>query len=117
MSESYNLATGKQLIEEICKSDFYPQFIAQIQKDLNRAGMDHVIKSEKPRQLFSEIASLLLEKLHNDFNEFLNLLYAVDVSEKEIRQLDSESSINIAEYVTYLILKREWQKVWYRNRG
>lgn len=117
MSSPYHPAAVKQWVEEVCKSDLYPQFIIQIQKDLNRAGMNYSIKSEKPQILFSEIANLLLDKLHNDFNEFLNLLYAVDVSETEIRKLNSENSTDIAEYATYLILKREWQKVWYRNKG
>lgn len=116
MSKSYHLTTVQQWIEEVCKSDLYPQFIIQIQKDLNRAGIDYIIKSENSKMLFSEIANLLLGKLHNDFNEFLNLLYAVDVSETKIRQLNSEKSIDIAEYATYLVLKREWQKVWYRNK-
>ena len=115
MSKLYNPATAKQLIDEVCKSDLYSQFIVQIQKDLNRAGIDHTLKTNKPKELFSEIAHLLLEKIQNTFNEYLNLLYAVDVSEVKIRELDSENSIDIVEYATYLILKREWQKVWLRN--
>lgn len=103
-------------MDEVSNSDLYPQFMMQLQKDLNRAGIDYSIKSEKPQDLFSEIAHLLMDKLQNAFNEYLNLLYAVDVSENKIRSLDSENSVDIAEYATYLILKREWQKVWYRNR-
>ncbi|GGX24711.1 hypothetical protein [Aquimarina muelleri] len=116
MSKSYNLVAADKLLEEVRESELYSQVVMQIQKDLNRAGMDHTIKSEKPQGLFLEIVNLLLEKLHNDFNEFLNLLYAVDVSESEIKKLDSEDSTDIAKYATYLILKREWQKVWYRNQ-
>ncbi|EZH71435.1 hypothetical protein ATO12_07505 [Aquimarina atlantica] len=117
MSNKYNLITTKQLIDEVSNSDLYPQFLAQLQKDLNRAGIDYDIKSKTPQDLFSEVTYLLVEKLQNAFNEYLNLLYAVDVSETKIRSLDSEDSVDIAEHATYLILKREWQKVWYRNKG
>ncbi|MBG6133642.1 hypothetical protein IWQ47_005114 [Aquimarina sp. EL_43] len=117
MSNRYSLITAKQLIDEVSNSDLYPQFLAQLQKDLNRAGIDYDIKSKTPQDLFSEVAYLLVEKLQNAFNEYLNLLYAVDVSETKIRSLDSEDSVDIAEYAAYLILKREWQKVWYRNKG
>ncbi|WP_103069831.1 hypothetical protein [Aquimarina sediminis] len=112
----YSITTAKQLIDEVGNSDLYPQFMAQVQKDLNRAGIDYTIKSKKPQELFPEIGSLLIEKLQNAFNEYINLLYAVDVSEVEIKNLRSEDSVDIAEYATYLILKREWQKVWYRNK-
>ena len=57
-----------------------------------------------------------MDKLHHAFNEYLNLLHAVDVSENKIKSIDSEDSTDIAKYASYLILKREWQKVWYRNR-
>ncbi|WP_234387158.1 hypothetical protein [Aquimarina sp. Aq78] len=117
MSSKYSLITAKQLMDEVSNSDLYPQFLMQLQKDLNRAGIDYDIKSKAPENLFSEVVYLLIEKLQNAFNEYLNLLYAVDVSEAEIRNLDSEDSVDMAEYATYLILKREWQKVWYRNRG
>ncbi|WP_148639291.1 hypothetical protein [Aquimarina longa] len=115
MSE-YTLVIKQQLIDEFTNSDLYPQFLIQIQKDLNRAGIDYIIESKKPQSLFSEITRLLIEKLQNAFNEYLNLLYAVDVSEDKIKSLNSEDSIDIAEYAAYLILKREWQKVWYRNK-
>ncbi len=117
MSNKYNLITAKQFIDEVSNSDLYPQFLTQLQKDLNRAGVNYNIKSKTPQDLFSEMTNLLIEKLQNAFNEYLNLLYAVDVSENKIRSLDSENSVDIAEYAAYLILKREWQKVWYRNKG
>ncbi|WP_108868113.1 hypothetical protein [Aquimarina aquimarini] len=116
MSEKYDLTVVNQWIDEISESDLYPNFLIQLQKDLGRAGIDYCIKSKAPRDLFSEIAHVLLDKLQNAFNEYLNLLYAVDVSEAKVRAIDSENSEDIAEHVTYLILQREWQKVWFRNK-
>ncbi len=116
MSDKQNIVLGERLIQEISQSDLYPQLIQQLQKDLNRAGIDYEIRIKAtPKELFLEIKQLLLEKLNSAFNDFLNLLYAVDVSERDIKNCNSEESIVIVQYATYLILKREWQKIYYRN--
>ncbi|MBQ4818811.1 hypothetical protein [Aquimarina sp. MMG016] len=115
MSKEYNLVSIQKFVDKLSGSDLYPQFLLQIQKDLNRSGIDYNIKNSKPKDLFREIQSLLVEKLQYSFNEYVSFLYAVDVSENEVRKGNLEDIQDIAEYATYLILKREWQKVWYRN--
>jgi hypothetical protein len=37
------------------------------------------------------------------------------VPENEIKQLDGSDIVELAGQVSFLILKREWQKVWFRN--
>lgn len=116
MSKHPNIVSVEQLMEQVAGSDLYPQLILQLQKDLNRAGIDYEInKNSTFKELFLDIEQLLLEKINNAFNDFLNLLYAVDVSERDIRNCDSEESVAVGRYATYLILKREWQKIYYRN--
>ena len=58
----------------------------------------------------------MLKLIQFKFAEYLNLLYIIDVSEAEIKKLDGSDLIQLAEQVTFLILKREWQKVWFRNK-
>ena len=48
--------------------------------------------------------------------EYLNLLYIVDVSEKQVKALDGNDTLKLAEDVSFLILRREWQKVWYKSK-
>jgi hypothetical protein len=43
------------------------------------------------------------------FAEYLNLLYIIDVSEDEVK-MDGSDLVILAEQVSFLILKREWQK-------
>jgi len=50
------------------------------------------------------------------FAEYLNLLYIIDVAENEIKKLDGSDLVALSEQVAFLILKREWQKVWFRNK-
>ena len=54
--------------------------------------------------------------IQDKFTDYLNLLYIIDVSEHQIKQLDGDDTVNLAEQVSFLILKREWQKVWYRHK-
>ncbi|WP_025741330.1 hypothetical protein [Aquimarina pacifica] len=117
MSKNYNLLSTKQWLEEVSGSELYPQFLMQLQKDINRAGIDYVLESKEPWEVFVELENLISNKLQDSggFHEYVNLLYAVDVSETKIRNLDSEDSFDISKYATYLILKREWQKVGFRN--
>ena len=56
-----------------------------------------------------------MKLIQNKFNEYLNLLYIIDVSEDQIKKLDGFDRIQLAEQVSFLILKREWQKVWFRK--
>lgn len=103
-------------MDQISRSDVYSLLILQLQKDLNRAGIEYEVNQNvAPEELFLEIEQLVLEKLNNAFNEYLNLLYAVDVSERDIKNCKSEESKVIAKYATYLILRREWQKIYFRN--
>ncbi len=119
MSDHQNIAFFKELLSEVATFNLYPQVLAQLQKDIIRAGItDGVIAKEiLPDDLIIELTNLLLDKLKNAFDQYLNLLYAVDVSEAEMRNFNSENINEIANHAAYLILKREWKKVWFRNNS
>jgi hypothetical protein len=63
---------------------------------------------------------LVQEKIYKliqyKFAEYLNLLYIIDVSEEQIKKLDGSDLVELSEQVAFLVLKREWQKVWFRNK-
>ncbi len=117
MSKEFNSISVLKLLDEVSDANLYPKLLIQVQKDFNRAGIPYNIDPDiAPKNLIATINNVLIDKLQNAFNEYLNLLYAVDVSEKEVRNFESEKVDDIAVYVTYLILKREWQKVWLKNK-
>lgn len=116
MSSNDYIVEVNKLFAQAKKADLYPQLVTQLQKDLLRAGVDHKIDPNiQSKDLISELTDLLYNILQHAFNDYLNLLYAVDVSEAEIRNFESEKTEDIASYTSYLILKREWKKVWLRN--
>jgi hypothetical protein len=63
---------------------------------------------------------LVQEKIYKliqyKFAEYLNLLYIIDVPEDQIKKLDGSDLVELSEQVAFLVLKREWQKVWFRNK-
>ena len=104
------------LFEEAQKDSLYLNLIEQLNKDFNLAneGIDFPL-SILPEELKIQLQEKIYRMIQYKFAEYLNLLYIIDVPENEIKQLDGSDLIILAEEVSFLILKREWQKVWFRN--
>lgn len=105
------------LLLEAERDSLYVKLIEQINKDFNLAneGIDFPI-STLPNELKIQLHEKIYRLIQYKFAEYLNLLYVIDVSEEEIKKLDGSDLVVLAEQVSFLILKREWQKVWFRNK-
>lgn len=105
------------LLSEAEKENLYLKLIEQINKDFNLANepIDFPM-STLPEELKIQLHEKIFRLIQYKFAEYLNLLYIIDVSENEIKKLDGSDLVNLSEDVVFLILKREWQKVWFRNR-
>lgn len=105
------------LFQEAQKEALYLKLIEQINKDFNLAneGIDFP-KSISPEELKIQLHEKIYRMINYKFAEYLNLLYIIDVSEEEIKKLNGSDLVILAENVVFLILKREWQKVWFRNK-
>jgi len=108
--------TFDSLIEEATQIGLYKKLIIQLNKDLILANIslnfdEEVLPTSLKLILHETIYTLIQEK----FRDYINLLYIIDVSEEKIKQLDGSDTLKLSEQVTFLILQREWQKVWYKN--
>lgn len=105
------------LLSEAQKEALYVKLVEQINKDFTYANesMDFPV-TISPIDLKVQLHEKIYKLIQYKFAEYLNLLYIIDVSEAQIKQLDGSDLVDLAEQVTFLILKREWQKVWFRNR-
>ena len=105
------------LISEAEKEALYLKLIEQMNKDFNLANeaIDFPM-SISPAELKLQLHEKIYRLIQYKFAEYLNLLYIIDVSEEQIKQLDGSDLVILAEKVSFLILKREWQKVWFRNK-
>jgi len=105
------------LLAEAETENLYLKLIEQINKDFNLAneGIDFPL-STKPHELKVQLHEKVYRLIQYKFAEYLNLLYIIDVNETEVKKLDGSDLVALSEQVAFLILKREWQKVWFRNR-
>ncbi|HWR94174.1 MAG TPA: hypothetical protein VN192_03125 [Flavobacterium sp.] len=105
------------LLSEAEKEALYLKLVEQLNKDFNLAneGVDFPL-SILPNELKIQLNEKIYRLIQYKFAEYLNLLYIVDVSESEVKKLDGSDLVILAEQVSFLILKREWQKVWFRNK-
>jgi hypothetical protein len=105
------------LLQEANNETLYVNLIIQMNKDFNLANeaVDFPL-SLSPDELKIQLHEKIYRLIQYKFAEYLNLLYIIDVSEDEIKKLDGSDLVILAEQVAFLILKREWQKVWFRNK-
>ena len=105
------------LLAEAETENLYLKLIEQINKDFNLAneGIDFPM-STNPTELKVQLHEKVYRLIQYKFVEYLNLLYIIDVNENEIKKLDGSDLVALSEQVAFLILKREWQKVWFRNK-
>ncbi len=110
-------STFNELIEEANQLDLYKKLIRQLNKDFLFANIDldfdEEILPESLKLLLHETVYVLIQE---KFSDYLNLLYIIDVPEKNIKALDGNDTLKLSEKVAFLILKREWQKVWFKNK-
>jgi hypothetical protein len=104
------------LFEEAQKESLYLKLIEQLNKDFNLAneGADFPL-SISPEELKVQLHEKMYRMIQYKFAEYLNLLYIIDVWEDQVKKLDGSDLVILAEQVSFLILKREWQKVWFKN--
>ncbi len=110
-------ANFESLIDSAGRLDLYKNLIRQLNKDLRFANIDLEFNDETlPTSLKLILQDTVHELIHRRFDVYLNFLYIVDVPENEVKQIDGNDARVLTDKVTFLILKREWQKVWYRHK-
>ena len=117
MSSFISPTSYEDLLLEAEKENLYSKLIDQINKDFNLAneGIDFP-QSTTPNELKVQLHEKIYRLIQYKFAEYLNLLYIIDVPEETIKQLDGSDLVELSEQVSFLILKREWMKVWFRNK-
>jgi len=106
-----------EVLQAATQRDLYKNLIVQINKDLKYANLDCEFEyTITPQALANELCELIFNCINNKFADYLNLLYIVDVPEHQIKALDGSDLVKLTQNVVFLILKREYQKVWYKTR-
>lgn len=108
---------SKTLLQASIDEDLYEKMVAQIVKDFTLANItiDLPLKVS-PKNLKTILHQKVYRLITERFTDYLNLLYIIDVPERLIKQIKATDAIEIADHVSFLILKREFQKVWFKRR-
>jgi hypothetical protein len=105
-----------QLLQQAQAEDLYAALIDQLNKDFNLAN-DPVDfpKSTNPLELKIQLQEKIYRMISFKYAEFLSLLYIIDVAEDEVKRLDGSDLQILSHHISFLVLKREWQKIWFRK--
>ncbi len=111
------LQTIQDIFDKSEELDLYQKLIHQLNKDFLLANIDlDFDEAILPTSLKLILHETIYQLIQEKFAEYLNLLYIIDVPEHKVKQLDGSDTVLLSEQVVFLILLREWQKVWYRNQ-
>lgn len=95
----------KQLLQQLEK-DF-------VHSDIFRDCDPDVLKGD---DIYDIVHAKVKELMSRNYGELANTFYRVDISEKQLKDaLSEDSTKQESEVISLLILKRELQKVVYRN--
>lgn len=111
-----NLTTVNELLEAAQNEALYKALIQQLNKDFSGIIDVAIPLSLSPIELKNTLSKHIEYLLLKDVAAYQNLLYRIDVSEKKIKSIEANETVMYIESVVFLILKREWQKVWFRNK-
>lgn len=108
---------SQSLLDFAQKKVLLNKLIKQIEKDFILANAHLEINENTDAiQLNSVIREKVYYLLMEHFSDYLNLLYIIDVPEKDFKNIKLTDAVEIADQVSFLILKREMQKVWFKAK-
>jgi regulator of sigma D len=110
------VSNNTELLVQIDQTLLYEDLVNQLNKDFEIIGTAvNFSKTENPKDLFEFLQEVISELLEKHFDVFLNLLYRIDINENQIKTIINQLADDTEQQIAFLILKREWQKVWFKK--
>lgn len=109
---------SEELLAYARQEGMYEKLLLQLKKDFNRAGLSfslQLIPEPAPVKLFAYLREAVYRLLLEHFDQYLTLMYAMDIPERAFRDFSPEDAVEASEQITQKILQREWLKVWTRQ--
>jgi hypothetical protein len=105
-----------ELFKTIEVEQLLEKLVEQLNKDFQLANINkHFIATIPAKRLKNELDTLVLDLISNKYDDYLNLLYRIDIPEKELVYIKGDKLTDSIEQISFLILKREFQKVWLKK--
>ena len=116
MNKTKSVLTSEEIIIQSEDLLLYESLVLQLNKDFKRTNINiDFIKDIFPSDLKLKLNNAIHNLILNNHSKYLNLLYIIDVSEEKIKKIEVSNTHEISSKITYFILLREWQKVWFKN--
>ncbi len=105
-----------ELIGKISTDRIVGELILQLNKDFQLCNLRikyelSLSPSELHKKLDQDVSNLIM----NRYDDYLNLLYRIDISERELFELKHRKLDQTSDQIAFLILKRVYQKVWLKR--
>jgi hypothetical protein len=111
------IQNADELIKKAVNENLHLNLIKQLNKDFQLANLNEGFNlSINPIQLKEALYKKVLNLIINKYDDYLSFLYRIDVPEKELLAITSDNLETVTKQITFLILKREYQKVWFRSK-
>ncbi len=108
---------GLQLLAEAEAQGLQEELVKQFNKDLSMSGVQASIdEGLSAGEVVMRLKRILKDLIQDDFQGYLNLLYRADVPQSKMVTSPETDFTEYVERSAYELLKREWQKVWIRNK-
>ncbi len=104
------------LLQLASQNELYHALIQQLLKDFNLASLKIGIGPDNSPEEIKSILSRTLEiLLESNDPKLVQLLYVLDIPEDTLSRTMELSESMVLEQLSFVILRRVWQKVWYRK--
>ena len=106
-----------QLLQYVKDKSLLEKLYEQLKKDFVLANIPFEVKRDSTIYDFKD---LLQEKIYllmmEHFDSYLNLLYIIDLPEKAFKKIIITDTVEVSQQVSFLILKRELQKILFKEK-
>jgi hypothetical protein len=105
-------------IIKLINPDDFDALLMQINKDVSLAGIDSDnFKNIATAEVLVDRMRGFIDALITNYQEsFNNFMYRVDIPEKDVAKLNHGKMDNLIDEITYHIIKREMQKVFFKKQ-
>jgi len=108
----FDFLDSATLLRHAQDEDVYDTLINQLNKDFGLANCTLDLSLQvRPNQLQNELKEKVYLLIMEKFNQYLNLLYVIDIPENAFQKISITDAVEVANQVSFLILERVLQKV------
>ncbi len=110
-----SINNSEELVSYLEKDNLVGALIDQLNKDFQLANVHCSLDSSiNSTELANQLKEIVLGLLENNYDGYLNLIYRIDIPLKDLEMAQKLPFNERINKVVFLVLKREFQKVWLR---